>query len=79
MKISVSPKSIDENIVKLNGINDITMTSENILKVNFNPEAISARKIAYYIEDKLLCKATYHQNSQGKLSLVKQQQENMKC
>ena len=54
------------------------MIADKILKINYISEVISARKIAYHIEDKLFCKVKHYQISQKKFSLVEQQQENMR-
>ena len=78
LKLSIDINSIDDKVLQKNGINKVEILTQNILKVNFTPEAISARQIAYFIEDKLFCKATYHQESSNKLSLVEQQQKFMR-
>ena len=78
LKLSIDINSIDDKVLQKNGINKVEILTQNILKVNFTPEAISARQIAYFIEDELFCKATYHQESSNKLSLVEQQQKFMR-
>lgn len=64
--------------MKINGIISIDILEEDLLKIKFNPEAITARQIAYAIEDKLCCKVRYHHENEGGKSLVDQQQEHMK-
>ena len=76
MKLSESRKLENESSIKINGLDSITMISENILKIKYNPEAISPRKLSYMLEDKLFCKVNYFQGS-AKVSLVEEQQQYM--
>ena len=76
----MSDKNIipDVHTIKLNGITSIESHNEYVLRIKYTPEAITARQIAYFIEDKFVCKVNYFNPSGTSNSLVQQQNSNMK-
>jgi P-type Cu+ transporter len=78
LKLSSPQNTLDNSALRLNGVTSVEQLASDLVRVQFNPEAVTARQVAYLLEDRLYCKTSVFHEATSKMSLVQQQQQYMR-